>query len=350
MIFSNYRKTMQTALTALLIAGAATGLSSCDSLIYDDQGDCTVHYQVPFTYTMNILDADAFASQVTGVTLYVFDKSGNLVLTKSDSGPGLSKPGYKMDVELLPGNYDMLAWCTGTSPMSDHTAFAIGQGSHPADFTATLPLLGTAPALYNDLDITPLFHGTAYDVECIKDDYGYIDLPAINLTKDTNVIKVILNNVDGREMSASDFTIAIEADNSEMDYLNNLTGSRGFRYLPWSSVPVSTAGGESARAGEGQTVTGLFSELTVGRLVTSRRPMISVTRNADSEELFRFPLIDFLLMVKGHYQGNFSDQEYLDRMDDYSLTFFLDDNLNWYTAGGVLINGWKVVPPQIEDL
>ena len=345
MIFSNYRKTMQTAMAAFLLAGA-TAISSCDSMIYDDQGDCTVHYRVPFTYTTNILNADAFSSQVKSVTLYVFDKSGNLVMHKTDSGDALSQSGYKMDVELLPGSYDMLAWCEGVSPVDNHTSFAIGTGSRPADIDATLPLLGSAPSLYNNCDITPLFHGQASGVECTKDDYGYIDLPVINLMKDTNVIKVILNNVDGREMSEQDFTIAITADNSKLDYLNRLEGNTYFSSMPWSVSKITTAPDGRAR----QAVTGLFTETTVGRLMTDRTATLSVTRNTDGEKLFEFNLTQFLLMVKGHYQGNFSDQDYLDRMDEHTLTFFLDDQLNWYTAGGVLINGWKVVPPQIEEL
>ena len=63
----------------------------------------------------------------------------------------------------------------------------------------------------------------------------------------------------------------------------------------------------------------------------------------------RIPLIDYLLLIKGHY-GNMGDQEYLDRQDDYSILFFLDHGKNWYIAGGIYINSWAVVPPQNEDL
>lgn len=93
----------------LAVCAASAFVSSCDSMIYDDQGDCTVHYRVPFTYTHNILSADAFASQVSAVTLYVFDSKGNLVLQKSDSGATLAAGGYKMDVDLPAGTYDMIA-------------------------------------------------------------------------------------------------------------------------------------------------------------------------------------------------------------------------------------------------
>ena len=62
------------------------------------------------------------------------------------------------------------------------------------------------------------------NVVCKRDAYGYIDLPAIDLMKDTNVIKVILENLDGSEMMKGDFSVEITADNSCMDYLNNVVG------------------------------------------------------------------------------------------------------------------------------
>lgn len=349
MIHLNMRRTLQAAFaTAVLIGGAA--MVSCDSVIYDDEGDCSVRFRVPFTYTMNILEADAFSSQVRSVTLYVFDKSGNLVLEKTESGDAVAVTGYKMDVDLSPGRYDMLAWCKGESPMADHTAFEIGRGQHPADFDAVLPLKGTAPGLYSDLDITPLYHGWVTDVVC-EDTYGDVDLPAIDLTKDTNVINVILENLDGREMKPSDFTISITGDNSEMDYRNQLAGSTGFVYRPWSLRAVSSQRPSKGRPADDDVtvVTGLFSELTLGRLMVGRAPMLSVKRNTDGTRLFNLNLIDFLLMVKGHYQGHFTNQQYLDRMDQHTLTFFIDADLNWYTANGVLINGWTVVPPQVEE-
>ena len=51
------------------------------------------------------------------------------MLRKTESGDAVKRTGYKMDVELTPGTYDMLAWCEGASPMDMHTAFAIGDGT-----------------------------------------------------------------------------------------------------------------------------------------------------------------------------------------------------------------------------
>ncbi len=334
---------------ALAVAAA---LSACDSVIYEDQGDCSVHYRVPFTFTTNILNADAFASQVTSVTLYVFDRQGRLVLSKSDSGTSLASGQYKMDVDLLPGTYDMLAWCSGDSPMADPLSFAIGGGTDPASMSAlsaTLPLREKDGNYYVDQDIKPLFYGMVSGVACEANAYGYIDLPAINLMKDTNVLKVVLENIDGTEMKADDFSIEILADNSEMDYRNELVGATLVSYRPWATQMLVSDRNES-KADESLLPSGLMAEMTTGRLMTDRRPMLRVIRNEDMITIINLDLIKYLVMVKGHYQGRYSDQQYLDRMDEHTLAFFIDADKNWYIAGGISINGWRIVPEQNEDL
>ena len=37
------------------------------------------------------------------------------------------------------------------------------------------------------------------------------------------------------------------------------------------------------------------------------------------------------------------DQEYLDRQDEYNLTFFLDENNDWHMTSGIIINSWRIV-------
>lgn len=345
------KKSIQAFLTTTAIAVAAA-FSSCDT-IFEDQGDCSVRYRVPFTYTQNILDSDAFAKQVTSVTLYVFDSDGRLAFTKTESGEALASPGYAMNVELKPGRYSMVAWCEGTPAYSPSTSFEIGGGGHPAadtDLTATLPLKGTEGAYYSDLDIAPLFYGYAAGVDC-PNTYGLITLPAIDLTKDTNVINVAVENLDGTEIETGDITVSIEATNSFLDWRNNLSGDLPFLYRPWSVTSISSdRSGRADDNAETDPVTGIFAEMTVGRLMVDRKPILVVHRTEDDKDIIRLDLIKYLCMVKGHYAGGYSDQEYLDRMDRHTLTFFVDASLNWYTALGININGWKVVPPQDMEL
>lgn len=42
-----------------------------------------------------------------------------------------------------------------------------------------------------------------------------------------------------------------------------------------------------------------------------------------------------------------SDQEYLDRQDEYNMTFFLDEHNQWINSV-ILINSWRVVLSNVD--
>jgi hypothetical protein len=49
-----------------------------------------------------------------------------------------------------------------------------------------------------------------------------------------------------------------------------------------------------------------------------------------------------VLLVKSNYKSHWGDQEFLDRQDEYNMTFFLDNNLRWLNAE-IIINSYRVV-------
>lgn len=333
------RLSMSLLACALTLTGAA--LSSCDSLIYDDQGDCSVHYNVSFIYPRD----EGFSYHVKSVTLFLVNEGGDVVLTKSESGEALSKPDYTMDMDVAPGTYDIIVWGEGEAAMADHTAFEIGRGSVLQSLTATLPLSGVEGDLYSDKDIRPLFHGMLKSAN-FPDSYGDIEIGQVELVKDTNVFQILLQSYDGSEIDSADFSFSIEADNSQLAYDNAITSTTPFSYRPWQVTPVMADFEDTSRADD--IINGIFAELTTGRLMPGRRPLLVIRRNSDGVDVLRIDLIKYLLMVKGEYNRLLSDQEYLDRLSVFSLVFFLDSDRNWYTAGGIYINGWRVVPPQQE--
>lgn len=351
-----------TGIITLLWGVIAFGsLSSCDSAIYDDEGDCSVHYRVTFTYDMNMKWANAFPHEVKSVTLYIYDRNGQLVMSKTDNSAALASPDYYMDVEVLPGKYDLLVWATGKSPMDNPTAFEVASaapGSAMSTLGAKMPLDGT-PAdggLYVDRDIVPLYHGIMRGVD-FPDTYGNVTLGPVSLTKDTNVMQVLLQNTDGTTMKADDFSFYITAANNELDYLNKVVSTTQFSYRPWAmtltSASLDKPEAQAASKAPARALTeanGILAELSTGRLIDTRTQRLVVRRNSDGEDIININLIQYLLMVKGEYNRQMSNQEYLDRNDNYSLMFFVDDNRNWYIAGGVYINGWRIVPPQDTEL
>ena len=54
-----------------------------------------------------------------------------------------------------------------------------------------------------------------------------------------------------------------------------------------------------------------------------------------------------MLLVKGHHNRAMSDQEYLDRQDEYNLVFFLDEGDRWINTT-IYINSWQVVLQDTE--
>jgi hypothetical protein len=63
--------------------------------------------------------------------------------------------------------------------------------------------------------------------------------------------------------------------------------------------------------------------------------------------VIRIPLVDYALLYKRLRYEDMPDQEFLDRQDEYNMTFFLDENYRWINQF-IYINSWKVVLQESE--
>ncbi|MDE6457602.1 MAG: FimB/Mfa2 family fimbrial subunit, partial [Muribaculum sp.] len=45
-----------------------------------------------------------------------------------------------------------------------------------------------------------------------------------------------------------------------------------------------------------------------------------------------------------------TDQEYLDRQDEFTINFFLTGDNSWDRTTAIYINSWRVVPKQDSSL
>ena len=257
-----------------------------------------------------------------------------------------------MDVEILPGEYDLLAWCEGESLVPEAVSFAIGDGTAMSDFNASLPLSGTAPSLSSNSDIHRLFHGIATDVE-FPEHWGTTTVGPVYLTRDTNHLSVLLQNVDGNPLDASEFDFAISGKNNRLGWNNDvLSTSDSFIYTPWSvEQTYSSFDRPDARGTIDDSLlpAGVLAEFTTSRLMADMPQRLTVTRRSTGEEVLSIPLIDYLLLVKGKYNKIEGDQNYLDCYDDYTMMFFLSEGMTWVKTK-IYINGWRVVPPQNVDM
>ena len=325
---------------------ATVAFASCDSILGEEDTDCSVDYRVKFKYDMNMKFADAFAHEVKSVTLYAFDQDGRFAYQSTEQGDMLAEGEYSMKVEVEPGDYDLVAWAGLEGKESFSVPILTPGVSTLDDLNCRMnrEYLGRAAdgSAYVNQDLKPLFHGMV-----AKQNFGRAHrdkIITVPLTKNTNNVRVVLQHLNGSAVDVSKFTFTIEDENGLMDYTNKLMDDEELTYYAWHTeqgVAELTSDGSRATTSMGVAI----AELTVGRLVMGKKPILTI-HNDKGEKVLSIPLIDYALLVKGNYNREMSDQEYLDRQDEYNMTFFLDENDQWYNST-IYINGWRVIRDDI---
>lgn len=323
-----------TTLPVLMLLSVLFVMTACDG-IYEDEGDCSVHYHVKFRYDMNMKFADAFAHEVNSVTLYVLDEQNNVVWQGSEQGETLAQEGYAMEVDVAPGSYSLLAWCG----LAGGNSFAVPVSSRKEDLICSLKrehkLDGTT---YVKEDLNRLYHGYL-EKQTFSSEEGTHTF-VVPLVKNTNNIRVVLQHLSGEPVDKDKFTFSITDENGVMNWDNKLLSDEPVTYYAWHT-DSGTAGIDDVDSRTVSSFSAAIAELTTARLVKEKAPRLKVT-NDKGETVFSIPLIDYALLVKGEYNRRMDDQEYLDRQDEYNMVFFLDEGDRWMDAY-IYINSWKVV-------
>lgn len=340
----------------ILLGALAISLGSCDA-VYEDEGDCRSTYRVKFIYDLNLKWADAFPSEVHSVNLYIFDENGLFVKEYAESGEKLSQPGFCIEFDdktVSPGNYTLLAWCLNDDTKAG-ASFTIptpvpGETSLE-EMTCTLNTLSNAAYHeYSDTRLAFLYHGML-KVELPDAHDGLTYDYTVYLTKDTNHIRIILQELSGEDIDASEFEMKIEAANGRLAYNNRLLPVNPIvTYLPWSLISDQMALGDNGVLTYNY---GVIGDLSSSRMMASQRDefFLTVTRKDSGETVIaNVPVIQYALLAKDYYEVAYghvmTDQEFLDREDEYVMTFFLY-NGKWLD-GSILINSWRVVIHDYE--
>ena len=337
-----------------MLAVSAFMLTACDSAIYDYEGDCEPHFKVGFRYDMNMKFVDAFSTEAKSVSLFVFDSTGKFVKSFESTVDAMASNNYMMDVDLAPGKYSLLAWC------------GLNDGLHSYDVPTLTPGSSTMQELKNTLkrqaaddgtavvgEIDQLYHGIA---EADFPDEEGVHTAIVPLMKDTNRVKVVLQNLSENTMSVDDYKIFITAENGKLDYDNSLMADELLTYEPYytqegSSEVIVTTRDEQPTDGKQYNL--LMSEMNLSRMVKNwQTPYKLHITDADGNNIITVSLVELFLLVKGKEYQNMDDQEYLDREDDFNMTFFLYDaggpeEKNTFVGAEIIINDWKIV---LQDL
>ena len=327
-------------LLAWSVVATMLGMASCESgLIFEGEGDCGVDYRIRFKYDYNIKFADAFAHEVNSVVLYVFDENDTLVqeIATTDKA-ALASGNFEIPLELLPGRYTLLAW----GGLMEEESFDL----LPTTVVGLTTLQEMQVKMHRQYDaegnatvsedLLPLFHGTM-PLEVSDAPGTYTE--TMSLIKNTNVIRILLHEMSGHDVDADKFIFEINDSNGLYDWDNTLLSDEMITYSAWHQSTGSADMEDYTRAVTSVNVA--LAELTIGRMRAGQSPVLHIKSRATGEDVFRIPLADYALLVKGNYRKEMGDQEYLDRQDEYTMTFFLDEG-EWVSSV-IYINSWRVV-------
>lgn len=324
----------------LLLTVCAGAMASCDSVLDHEEGDCTVKYRVRFKYDYNMKFANAFANEVKTVTLYAFDEKGQFIYQKTEEGEMLKTDDYSMQVDIEPGDYHLVAWAglndeSFSIPLLTPGASDIEELTVKTNRIAKTRANGENENLV-DKQLSSLWHGESVQSFTRS---GRENIITIDLVKNTNTLRIVLHQMDGVNIDINKFDFAIYDDNGWMNYDNTLLEDDLLTYKPYSkSSGTTTRAGED---GENTPISVAVAQLSVTRLIADNNPILRITNNETNEVVIQLSLIEYIKLLRMEEYTNMSDQEYLDRQDEYSMTFFLDKNMTWLKTQ-IIINGWTI--------
>lgn len=319
-------------------------LVSCsNNLIFESEGDCGVYYRIGFKYDYNMKFADAFANEVNSIALYVFNEDSILVQeVKTADKNELGTGSFEIPLELAPGKYILLAW----GGLMEEESFdllaepVVGQTKIDEMMVKMRRGVNADGVCVVEEDLKPLYHG-CMPLEVTAVDGTYSE--TMSLMKNTNNIRIMLQELSGGSVDADKFIFEITDANGLYAWDNSRLDDEKIIYSPWS-VKTATTEMEETRAVT--TVSVALAEHTIGRMSVGKSPLLTVRNRESGEVVLKLPVADYALMTKGEYNRDMGNQEFLDRQDEYTMTFFLNEG-EWVSST-IIINSWVVVVNEAE--
>lgn len=349
-------KIRKTAGRMLLAAGATLALTACDPILDNDYGDCTVRHYVTFKYDYNLLNADAFATQVESVTLYAFDADSMLTHTLTATQEEIDSAGGRLSVPFDPANHHLVAWCHNVGCTTTELPEAVCGETTLSQLTCRIGgrTVDAAEGCTKVCEIGPIFHGMVERGAQPTNPADELNPTyLVPLMKNTNTVRIILQNQSSDPLNAEDFDFRFVEENGLMNYDNRLLADEPLTYVPFylggGSVEYEGAESRSLTADDAtrSDLNMVVAEFTIGRLMADRNPYLTVTNRRTGKTVFSIPLINYLRIARSQYHASMPDQEYLDRVDTFALTFLLDSHGSWSQC---LINilSWRIVINNVE--
>lgn len=308
-----------------LITGAILTLTSC-GVIYEDLEPCNGGAKMRFVYDYNLESANAFPAQVDCLTLHIYDAEGNFVKTITEQSTVLADEDWRMNINLEPGKYHAIAY---GGIACDKSSFA-----HAVNPTDGSIYQNISMQLKPDMAGEKLhdhFHG-AVDFEIDGDALDYTPV-TLHMTKTTNNVRILLQNINGDPLDGNDFEFYITDDNTVLDHTNMPVAGHSTIYNAWRKGQFSTAEvGNPDNAETDATGTRVddirigYGDLSTSRLLLTTGARLVVHSNESQKDVLSLPLCTYLAMCNNY---DFGDQEFLDRCSNYTLALLLGNDNTW---------------------
>ena len=342
---------IKSLLLVLFAWSMALAMSSC---IYDDLSKCGL--TVRFAHTYNMKEADAFAEEADWVKLWVFDAQQKLVTVIEQSG-GFGNGAVDMPVSQLPaGDYTFVAWA-GSSASANARADASGVNQKRANLEHAdfdFPTLKVG----DDIEmLTARLQRDAQGVNASKihallngvvkaSITGVKQQVVLDMKKCTNTLRVVLMPTSSQEkLKVDDFEFYIEGKNGWLAYDAEPYQKDELVYRPYyQELSEDKAEGPQGEAVVDQAI---VAQLNTSRIMANSNPRLVIRNRQSQREVLNINLAWFLsLQAIGEHRAEWSDQEYLDRQDEFAITFFTNGS-TWMQTH-IIVNGWVLSLQDIE--
>lgn len=275
--------------------------------------------------------ANAFYSQVDCLTVLFYDSEGKFVTKRINTSSDLADEFWRMEIDLAPGQYHILAY--GGMACEDSSFSFVTDPESTAYNNVRVHLNSECITSPVGTELHPLFYGKLdTEVEANSTTYREVTVP---MMKDTNNIRVLLQQVGGEPVDNADYDFRITDNNTLFAWDNDLLPVPTVTYYPWARGNASP--GELP---DGSDASVAWAELSTSRLVTGASPRFIITHKETGENVVDIPLNNYLLLLKSQAFATMGNQEFLDRESRWNMIFFLNQN-NWVSVS-ITIKDWTV--------
>lgn len=307
--------TLMLSVLAISCSFVEEDMSSCPT--------CPKGFWLQLVYSYNMLDVDAADKQVKQASVFIFNENGQFQDRQDFDSTALKSNGYRVKIEgISAGNHRILVW-GGLNDAHYRVSPPVSGDNVLAGYTLNLS------ADYENVvnsRCMPLFYGLTDKVEYDGDSYV---VQSVSLVKDTKRLSCLIVDEHG-DVMPNDYSIVVESTNGVLDSNNGIAGNGVVAYLPYyaDTVNVTSADKHSFRAAK--------YELNTLRFMKGDNCRLIIKTNSSQREILDISLCELLMKSAPFYQG-WSEQEYLDRQDYYTLIFYLDMH---HSVTTISVNGW----------